>query len=68
MALKTTKIGDKGNIPLCKVIKILGTGKFSFVEFGHVAPVVQKVDNHYPTDIAAGFPHTYPLHSDLSSG
>jgi len=44
------------------------------VEFGNLAPVDQKVDtaiqwiNHYPTDIAIGFPNTYPLHRDLSGG
>ena len=65
---KITKIWDKGNIPLCKVIKILRTGKFSFVGFGNLAPVVQKADNHYPTDNAIAFPHTYPLDSDLSCG
>ena len=67
-----TKICNKGIIALCNVIKILGTGKFSLVEFGNLAPVVEKVDNAvqwinlYPTDIAIGFPNTYPLHSDLS--
>ena len=45
MALKITKICHKGNIALCKVIKIHGTGNFSLVEFGNLAPVVQKVDN-----------------------
>ena len=40
----------------------------------HLAPVVQKVDsaihriNHYPVDNPIGFPNTYPLDSDLSSG
>ena len=61
-------------MPLCKVIKILGTGKFFFVKFGNLAPVDQKVDNaiqwinHYPRDTAIGFPNTYPLDSDLYSG
>ena len=38
------------------------------------APVVQKVDssirwiNHYLLDSAIGFPSTYPLDGDLSSG
>ena len=38
------------------------------------APVVQKVDsaihriNLYPVDNPIGFPNTYPLDSDLSSG
>ena len=38
------------------------------------APVVQKLDsaihriNLYPVDNAIGFPNTYPLDSDLSSG
>ena len=38
------------------------------------APVVQKVDsairwiNLYPEDSTIGFPNTYPLDSDLSSG
>ena len=38
------------------------------------APVVQKLDsaihqiNLYPVDNAIGFPNTYLLHSDLSSG
>ena len=42
--------------------------------FGHLAPVVQKVDkaihwiNLYPLDSAIGFPNTYPLDSDLSGG
>ena len=37
-------------------------------------PVVQRLDstiqriNPYPVDNAIGFPHTYPLDSDLSSG
>jgi len=37
-------------------------------------PVVQKLDsaihriNPYPVDNAIGFPNTYPLDSDLSSG
>ena len=40
----------------------------------HLAPVVQKLDsathriNLYPVDNAIGFPNTYPLDSDLSSG
>ena len=39
-----------------------------------LAPVVQKLDNaihrinHYPLDSAFGFPNTYPLDNDLSSG
>ena len=39
-----------------------------------LAPVVQKVEsaihqiNHYPMDSAIGFPNTYTLDSDLSSG
>ena len=43
-------------------------------ELKHQAPVVQKVDNaihrrnHYPLDIAIGFPITYPVDSDLSVG
>ena len=40
----------------------------------HQAPVVQKVDsaihwiNLYSVDNAIGFPNTYPLDRDLSSG
>ena len=40
----------------------------------NLTPVVQKMDNailrinHYPLDIAIGFPNTYPLDSDLSGG
>jgi len=40
----------------------------------YLAPVVQKVDsaihrtNLYPVDNPIGFPNTYPLDSDLSSG
>ena len=40
----------------------------------HQAPVVQKVDSaiqrihHYPVDSAIGFPNTYLLDSDLTSG
>ena len=39
-----------------------------------LAPVIQKVDgaihriNLFPVDSAVGFPNTYPLDSDLSSG
>ena len=42
--------------------------------FGHLAPVVQKLDstihriNLYPVDSAIGFPNTYPLDSNLSGG
>ena len=42
--------------------------------FIHLATVAQKVDsdiqwiNLYPVDSATGFPNTYPLDSDLSSG
>ena len=33
------------------------------------APVVQKVDKHYPpVDNAIGFPNTYPLDSNYLSG
>ena len=44
------------------------------VPFSDLAPVVQKVDNTirwinlYPVDSAIGFPKTYPLDRDLSSG
>ena len=40
----------------------------------NLAPVVQTLDsaihriNHYPADSVIGFPHTYPLDSDLSGG
>ena len=40
----------------------------------HPAPAVQKLDsathriNLYPVGSAIGFPNTYPLDSDLSSG
>ena len=34
-----------------------------------LVPVVQKVNiNLYPVDSAVGFPNTYPLDSNLSSG
>ena len=42
--------------------------------FGHLAPVVQRVDNaihrinHYPADSVVCFANTYPLDSDLSGG
>ena len=49
------------------------TKMISFLShFTSPGPVVQKVDNgihsinHYPMDRATGFPHIYPLDSNLS--
>ena len=44
------------------------------IAISHQAPVVQNVDNaihqinHYALDSTIGFPNTYALDSDLSSG
>ena len=44
------------------------------VKFGHLAPVVKKLDNaihrinHYPVDGVVCFVNIYPMDSDLSGG
>jgi len=62
----TCQFSEMINLQLSKHPQLTG-GTFQ-------APVVQKVENAiqwinlYPMDSAIGFPNTYPLENDLSSG